>query len=482
MRGDRRLRYLGLAALASLAALLVVLAVLQYRWLGTLSQREAESRQAAVETALGGARTTLQGVLATVQEDLRALAPDGILDPESVRREDLRRLAREPAVAAVFWIGRDQRRADRQAMRLTGAGYVPAAWSEVIQTVPEWAQSLALRGAPPIEPSEIVQWIPAAMPPDGGGNPLPGVLLARLDRAALQRRIDRSSGDNDVQLQLTSGPALGIAADRSAASIARSVDALRRRNLLLSGGILSLLAASAGLLWLVSQRAARLSRERLELVAGVSHELRTPVAVIRSAAANLRDGIVGEGVAVREYGTLIGEHAQRLQRMVEQALDLSRAARHASARVTGSADVHRVVTAVVGRTTERWPDLEVRGVEPLAALPAVAAAPDDLEIVVENLLANAARYAEGGRWVQLEASASGDRLKLSVTNPAQPPVPAELVSLFQPFFRGQRARELDSEGSGLGLMLVRTICERYGGRASVQTDALSVTLVVELPV
>ena len=474
--------FLEVAALASLAALLIVLAVLQYRWLGILSQHEADSRRAAVETALAVARADLESVLAAVQEDLRALAPDGVLDPGALRQADLRRLAREPAVAAVFWICRDQNHASGQAMRFTGTGYVPAAWSELIQGVPEWAQALALRGAPPVAPSAIVQWIPAALRQEGSGVPLPGVLLARLDPEALQARINRGSGDTGVRLRLTSGPEFGIAVERSAASMARSVDALRRRNLLLSGGILSLLAASAGLLWLVSRRAGRLARERLELFAGVSHELRTPVAVIRSAAANLRDGIVGEEGAVREYGNLIGDHVQRLERMVEQALDFSRAARRASTRAPESADIHRVVTAVVQRTSELWPDFEIRGIEPLAGLPAVATAADDLGIVIENLLTNAARYSEGGRWVQLEAGVSGGRLRFSVTNPAEPPAREELARLFEPFFRGRRARELDREGRGLGLMLVRTICERYGGRASLHTGVDSVTLVVELPV
>ncbi|HBY60457.1 MAG TPA: hypothetical protein DEH78_11580, partial [Solibacterales bacterium] len=70
------------------------------------------------------------------------------------------------------------------------------------------------------------------------------------------------------------------------------VDAARTRNLALSGAALGLLCAAAGLLMLSLARARRLSRLRMELVAGVSHELRTPVAVIVSAADNLADGVV----------------------------------------------------------------------------------------------------------------------------------------------------------------------------------------------
>jgi signal transduction histidine kinase len=75
-------------------------------------------------------------------------------------------------------------------------------------------------------------------------------------------------------------------------SLEAAVTSARRRNLAASFGILLLLTVSVALLAATSRRAHRLARQQMEFVAGVSHELRTPVAVIRSAAENLSQGVV----------------------------------------------------------------------------------------------------------------------------------------------------------------------------------------------
>ena len=98
------------------------------------------------------------------------------------------------------------------------------------------------------------------------------------------------------------------------------VAADRRRNLLLSFGVLLLLAVSMALIIVSTQRARRLARLQMEFVAGVSHELRTPVAVICSAADNLAEGFVGAKDQVKEYGALIRNEGRRLAGMIEQIL------------------------------------------------------------------------------------------------------------------------------------------------------------------
>ena len=92
------------------------------------------------------------------------------------------------------------------------------------------------------------------------------------------------------------------------------VAAARRRNLLVSFGVLVLLGASVGLVVASSQRARRLADRQMEFVAAVSHELRTPVAVIRSTSENLADGITRAPGQVREYGAVIRDEAVRLGR------------------------------------------------------------------------------------------------------------------------------------------------------------------------
>src|SRR4029079_10880510 len=106
-------------------------------------------------------------------------------------------------------------------------------------------------------------------------------------------------------------------------SLEAAVNAARRRNLVISSSILSVLGASIGLLVLSTRRAQELARQQMEFVAAVSHELRTPLAVIRSAGENLADGVVRDDAQIRKYGDLVRTEGRRLTERVEQILEFS---------------------------------------------------------------------------------------------------------------------------------------------------------------
>jgi signal transduction histidine kinase len=115
-------------------------------------------------------------------------------------------------------------------------------------------------------------------------------------------------------------------------SLEAAVAAVRRRNLGISFGILLLLTISVVLLTMSSRREQRLARQQMEFVAGVSHEPRTPVAVIRSAAENLAQGVVASGERVKRYGETIEAEARRLGDMVERGLQYADQRRRPRAR------------------------------------------------------------------------------------------------------------------------------------------------------
>ncbi|MGA2030589.1 MAG: histidine kinase dimerization/phospho-acceptor domain-containing protein, partial [Verrucomicrobiota bacterium] len=133
-------------------------------------------------------------------------------------------------------------------------------------------------------------------------------------------------------------------------SLESVVAADRRRNLLLSFGVLLLLAVSMALIIVSTQRARRLARLQMEFVAGVSHELRTPVAVICSAADNLAEGFVGAKDQVKEYGALIRNEGRRLAGMIEQILRFaagqSRAAHYELGPVAAEEAIGRVLASI----------------------------------------------------------------------------------------------------------------------------------------
>jgi len=259
----------------------------------------------------------------------------------------------------------------------------------------------------------------------------------------------------------------------------------RRRNLLLSFGVLLLLAVSMALIIVSSQRARRLARLQMEFVAGVSHELRTPVAVICSAADNLAEGFVGGKEQVKEYGALIRNEGRRLAGMIEQILRFaagqSRPASYHLEPVAVSDAMARVLASVSALPEAEGLTVE-REIEP--DLPAVEADAAALTHCLENLILNALKYGGEQRWMRVRAwkSEGGSRVRIAVDDRGAGIDPADLPHIFEPFYRGKSAQAAQIHGAGLGLSLARDIAEGMGGRLDASSEpGRGSTFTLELP-
>jgi signal transduction histidine kinase len=260
-----------------------------------------------------------------------------------------------------------------------------------------------------------------------------------------------------------------LLAQHESGSLAAAVGSVRQRNLVISFGVLLLMAVSVGLLTAASRRAQRLAQQRMEFVAGVSHELRTPVAVIRSAAENLSHGVVGDAERVRRYGDAIQVEARRLGEMIERVLHFAGIESGRIARVPVALEplideaVEAAVPASAGFTVERQiaPDL-----------PPVLGDATAIRSAVQNLLGNAVKYGGDARWIRVRAAGSRTQQVNITVEDRGPGVPdADLPHIFEPFFRGRGAAEQQVPGSGLGLALVRAIAHAHGGRVDVVTGS-----------
>ena len=256
-----------------------------------------------------------------------------------------------------------------------------------------------------------------------------------------------------------------------AGSLESAVAAARRRNLLLSGGVLALLGVAVALIAVSARRAQALARQQMEFVAAVSHELRTPVAVIHSAAGNLADGVVGDPARVKTYGSTIQGEARRLGETVERVLQLAGLGSGrplpmspvSAAEIVGDAVRQTALDAErAGVTVE----VDIAGDLP----PLVGDAPS-LQSAVQNLVGNAVKYAGTDRWVQVRVApggTAGRREVLVAVEDHGPGLDAEEArQVFEPFFRGKDAVANQIQGSGLGLSLVRRIVEAHGGRVEL---------------
>jgi two-component system phosphate regulon sensor histidine kinase PhoR len=119
-----------------------------------------------------------------------------------------------------------------------------------------------------------------------------------------------------------------------------------------------------------------------------------------------------------------------------------------------------------------------------ADLPELRGDAQALRKVVANLLANAAKFAAGGGWIGLRASArpDGRALVLRVEDRGPGVERAERERVFEPFYRGQAAERNHAPGSGLGLSLVRHVVRAHGGSVHVEPrEGGGAAFVVELP-
>ena len=303
-------------------------------------------------------------------------------------------------------------------------------------------------------------------------------------------------------------------------SLEAQVRVARRRNLSVASAVLAVLAASVVMLVASARRAQALARQRLEMVAAVTHELRTPLAAVCSAGSNLADGVVSEPEGVKRYGEVILEEGQRLARLVEQTLAYAgtvagsatggRPSRDADvgdaqggdalaggAVVTRPTAVAPWVTDVVGR---RQAELDAAGMavqldlDP--SLPSVEIDQEAMTRVLDNLVMNAIRHAAEGGSLDVAAihrpgqgrrvRAIGARrrgvVELSVADRGPGLTASDRRQVFEPFYRGRRARER-SKGTGLGLAVVRAVAEAHGGGVSVAArEGGGSVFTVRLPV
>jgi signal transduction histidine kinase len=255
-----------------------------------------------------------------------------------------------------------------------------------------------------------------------------------------------------------------------AGSLEYAVEQVRRRNLAMSFSILLVLGAGLITLVISSQRAHTLGRLQMEFAAGVSHELRTPLAVIRSAAHNLRSGIVRDKEHVEQYASIVQEEARRLSNMVEEVLLYSETQSGRRKYTLEPIDVNEVIDRAI---TNLSPAMDLKQCELTTRidpdLPPAKADAAALTQCVQNLLSNAFKYGKNGDATQIEVVARKDlasnEIRLSVIDHGPGIDGMDQRQLFDAFYRGRNVGS-NVPGNGLGLHLVKRIMLAQGGRVT----------------
>jgi two-component system phosphate regulon sensor histidine kinase PhoR len=225
----------------------------------------------------------------------------------------------------------------------------------------------------------------------------------------------------------------------------------------------------------------RLETVRRDFVANVSHELRTPLTVI----AGFAETLVDDDLPVerrRQFVDRILSNTQRMQRIVDDLLDLSRIESGGWRPNPSWCDVMVVADEVLASARERAASNADVLLEEIADdARHVHADPTALRQVIANLADNAVRHTREGS-VTVFARRGGAGVVLGVRDTGSG-IPAEhLPRIFERFYRADAARSRDEGGTGLGLAIVRHMVEAHGGRVWAESEVgRGTTISAEFP-
>nr|WP_240807019.1 HAMP domain-containing sensor histidine kinase [Polyangium spumosum] len=256
-------------------------------------------------------------------------------------------------------------------------------------------------------------------------------------------------------------PADPAAIDRRAAQSRRVLAAIGAGAVVVSLGLLALL-------WARMRAARRTSELRVDFVSAVSHELRTPVSSVRMLAELLEGGRV-EPEEQHEVFEALARESKRLGDTVERMLSLGRMAKGRLAAVRAEADLARVAEEAARAFEERFSDLP-----PLErAIDREAPAHVDAGLVrlaLDNLLDNARKYAPEGTPYRVSVRREGDGVTIRVEDRGPGIGRRDQRRIFEPFERLDDKLSRETEGSGLGLSLVRHVMRAHGGSVRVESE------------
>jgi signal transduction histidine kinase len=242
-------------------------------------------------------------------------------------------------------------------------------------------------------------------------------------------------------------------------------------------------AELAGTFDAMLDRLAEAFETQKRFVANASHELRTPLAVMRTEVDVTLDDPDADLAEYRRMARVVRDASERANALVDALLVLARSEAQSGRRLVRKVDVDLAdgAGAALAAMEGEIRRLSLQVTSDLAPAPVVGD-PGLLDRLAGNLVENAVRYnhLHGRIWVR--TGSAGDQATLVVGNTGFEVDQTDVPGLFEPFRRGGRERT-GARGAGLGLAIVRAVCDAHGGSVSAvardQDGGLEIT--VRLP-
>lgn len=256
----------------------------------------------------------------------------------------------------------------------------------------------------------------------------------------------------------------------------------RYRRMFLFEGLFFLLIVFLGhtVIWQSLRAEREFKNRQTNFLSAVSHEIRTPISTMRLLMETLQYRTLPEEKRTH-YLQRLDKQLHRLQHTCEQAVAAAMLDGSKSESFGTEIDVNQEVARIVEE--DRF-ELESKGItltwEPLSHPAWIRADALSFDMIVRNLLDNAAKYNDKEeKQLRVVMQETGERLQLLVEDNGPGIPPEERERVFHPFYRVGQEMTRQKDGLGLGLYLVRGLCEQMGGRVRYEALPIGSRFVLE---
>ncbi len=231
----------------------------------------------------------------------------------------------------------------------------------------------------------------------------------------------------------------------------------------------------------------RIDRMRSDFIANASHELRTPLASLRGFIETLQGPARNDEGARSRFLEIMARQADRMSRLIDDLLSLSRLEMQAHLDVTETVDLSVVLNHVADALTPVAQDVNVKIIREFSQEPIkVRGSRDELIQVFQNLVENACKYGQSGQKVEIRLKSIKENNKkiavVEVQDFGAGIAPEDLPRLTERFYRSSTDTAQLHKGTGLGLAIVKHILARHRGRMAVRSKlGNGATFIIHIP-
>ena len=217
-------------------------------------------------------------------------------------------------------------------------------------------------------------------------------------------------------------------------------------------------------------REQQIERMRADFVANASHELRTPLASLSGFIETIQGAAKHDEKAQVRFLGLMRSQADRMRRLIDDLLSLSRIEMNEHVRPSADVDLAQaaghVRDTLSGMAQEFGCELKVKTDGPLPVL----GSRDELVQVLQNLMENALKYGSSGKLIEVECRRNGAFAEVIVRDHGPGIAPEHIPRLTERFYRVNVQESRSRGGTGLGLAIVKHIVNRHRGRLIIASE------------